>query len=198
MACVSLFSAAMKRHLPLIFLFLLLVVFRVLGGMGLLPVNFSPLAAFILLSYAAAERRGLMVALAAWLVTDPVLNVLQGGEFLSWDQLGILLGLAVLLPVASWVKADFGWKRGLLGCVMAAVLFYVSTNVVSFFSLPGLYAKNGEGFLQAMWTGPAGFSPTWIFLRNSLAGNVLFGTVFLLARVRFSLYSPASVAAKAA
>ena len=55
--------------------------------------------------------------------------------------------------------------------------------LLSFATLP-LYPKSFEGFVQAQWTGPAGFGPTWVFLRNAMAANVLFTALVLVAHHR--------------
>ena len=52
-----------------------------------------------------------------------------------------------------------------------------------------LYAKTLEGLYQSVWTGPVidgqpSALPSWVFLRNLTAANVLFTGLFLLAQVR--------------
>ena len=63
---------------------------------------------------------------------------------------------------------------------MAALAFYFLTNCISFVTLPN-YPKTLEGFVQAQWTGPVGYGPTWLFLRNALAANLAFTGLFLVA-----------------
>ena len=61
-----------------------------------------------------------------------------------------------------------------------ALAFFFLTNTVAFLADP-LYPKSWEGFVQAQWTGPVGaVLPTWVFLRNLLAANLLFTGLFLL------------------
>jgi hypothetical protein len=47
-----------------------------------------------------------------------------------------------------------------------------------------MYPKTIEGLWQSVWSGPIGYGPSWIFLRNLAAANLIFTAVFLLARVR--------------
>jgi hypothetical protein len=101
-----------------------------------------------------------------------------------------------MLVLVPWMQREASWLRGLLGSLMAAVLFYFVTNVISFLTLPEFYARSWEGFVQAQWTGPVGLGPTWVFLRNSCASNVVFAAIFLLALrplfPKFSVRVPAS------
>jgi len=185
----------MRRWFPFVGLFVVLVLFRVIGpwqGWAL-----SPLPALFLLSFAFLPGRGRwLFPLAAWVVTDPLLNAFYGYPLLTWDHLGIVAGLASMLVLVPWMQREASWLRGLLGSLMAAVLFYFVTNVISFFTLPEFYARSWEGFVQAQWTGPVGLGPTWVFLRNSCASNVVFAAIFLLALrplfPKFSVRVPAS------
>lgn len=185
----------MHRWFPFAGLFVLLVLFRVIGawqGWAL-----SPLPAFFLLSFVLLPGRGRwLLPLAAWVVTDPLLNLFYGHALLTWDHFGILAGLASMLVLVPWMQGNPTWLRGLLGSLMAAVLFYFVTNTISFFALPEFYSRSWEGFVQAQWTGPVDLGPTWVFLRNSCASNVVFAAIFLLALrplfPKFSVRVPAS------
>jgi hypothetical protein len=62
-----------------------------------------------------------------------------------------------------------------------SVLFYLITNAFSWLSDPG-YAKNFAGLIQALTVGLPQYSatPTWMFFRNSVAGDLVFTGLFLL------------------
>ena len=178
----------MHRCLSIIALVAFLLVFR-MSGAQLGWMNFSPLPAILLLSIVCLKGndRWLVPGLA-WLISDPLVNQIQGSPLLSWDHLGLVLGVLSMLTMVPWMKRNFSPSKGLVGCLGAAVIFFFVTNTVSFFSLPDLYARSFAGFVQAQWTGPIGLGPTWIFLRNSCAANILFGSIFLLAIRPFSAY----------
>ncbi|MEM9238283.1 MAG: DUF6580 family putative transport protein, partial [Verrucomicrobiota bacterium] len=75
----------------------------------------------------------------------------------------------------------------LAASLVSALVFYFATNTISFIT-SAIYPKTAAGFLQAQWTGPVGaVLPTWVFLRNLAAANLLFTACFLLARKHWSL-----------
>lgn len=139
-------------------------------------------------------RERWLLPLGAWLITDPLLNVFYGHDLFAWDQLGMVLGLAATALLVPWLKASFSWSRAFMASLVAAVLFYVVTNTISFLGLPEFYERSWQGFLQAQWSGPVGLGPTWVFLRNACAANLLFTTLFLLALRPLSAYLPAPLA----
>lgn len=174
----------MQRWIPAILMVLLLVGFRVLGSTmpETLP-NFQPLPALLLcgMIFLNGTQRWL-VPMIAWLVTDPLTSLLQHYPILGWHHLEIALGLAATVAIGLRVRRSPTWLNLLGGAALSALAFYFVTNTVSFFVDP-LYPKTLTGFVQAQWTGPdaAGYGPTWLFLRNLLAANLLFTGLFGLA-----------------
>ena len=57
------------------------------------------------------------------------------------------------------------------------MIFYVVSNTGSWLYEPG-YAKTFAGWLQALTIGLPGFPPTWLFLRNTLLGDLFFTLLF--------------------
>lgn len=188
----------MRRWYPFLALLLLLIAFRLVGAwQGWM--NVSPLPAFFLMSMACfAGRERWILPMAVWVISDPLVNVVHGESLWSWHQSGLLFGIAATMAIAPWVKTLFSWHRALLGTVAVAVLFYFVTNIVSFIGLAELYERSWQGFVQAQWTGPVGYGPTWVFLRNAVASNLLFTTFFLLALRPLSAYLPAPLAGSSA
>lgn len=187
------------RRIPfsLLVLAALMVLFRALGAAfpETLP-NLQPLPALLLCSLVFLHGKSRwLLPLGVWAVTDPLVSMLQGSPLLGWHHLSLLLGLGVILALAAPLRRHHSGARLLGGSLLAALLFYFVTNTVSFVTLP-LYPKTLEGFVQAQWTGPAGLGPTWVFLRNSLAANLAFCALFLLALQpwRAALPAPARAA----
>lgn len=184
-------APAMHRWLPALLLTVLLAGFRVLGSAfpETLP-NVQPLPALFLCSlvFLKGPQRWLL-PLGVWLVTDPVASLLQDHPLLGWHHLGIFAGLAATAGIAIYIRRFANVPCTLIAAALAAIAFYFSANTLSFVA-DALYPKTLEGFIQAQWTGPVGFGPTWIFLRNLLAANVLFTGLFLAARL--SLPQPQS------
>ncbi len=174
----------MNRWVPAVLIFLLLAAFRVLGGMfpDRIP-NVQPLLAVILCSiiFLHGSQRW-AIPLFVWVVTDPLTSLLQGYPLFGWHHLGIALGIGVTVLISAAASRRPGTATALAGAALAAAAFYFVTNMVSFATDP-LYPKTAAGFGQAQWTGPAGFGPTWIFLRNLMAANLAFTALFLAARL---------------
>lgn len=154
-------------------------------------MNVSPLPALWLMSLVCLSGRDRwLLPLAAWVISDPLLNMFYGQSLVVWDQWGLVLGLLSTLLLIPWMKHSLSWTRALSGSALSALLFYLVTNTVSFMSLPEFYERSWAGFYQAQWSGPEGLGPTWVFLRNAVGANLLFTTFFLLALRPFSAYFP--------
>ena len=65
----------------------------------------------------------------------------------------------------------------------AALTFHLITNGAAWLGDPR-YAKTLTGLAQSFWTGaPGDVLPSWVFLRNLTAANVLFTGLFLASRL---------------
>jgi hypothetical protein len=176
----------MHRYVPMILILLMLIAFRFIGSAfpEALP-NFQPLAALFFCGACMIRGwRGWAVPLGAWLVTYPIPAWLEGNT--AHLAPGILLTVALAFA-ATWFigKALSGKTFGalMLGSVAAALTFHLVTNGIAWIGSP-LYPKNLAGLWQSLWTGPPGSPiPSWVFLRNMMAANLVFSAVFLSARV---------------
>lgn len=175
-----------SRWLPLLLVAILLVAFRVLGGLfpESLP-NFSPLAALFFCGFLLAPGwRGFAWPAGLYFLTYPLPAMLQGR--FDW------LAPAVLLTALAAFALTFLLGRALRpsgagallgGAAAAAVVFHLVTNGAAWIGSP-LYPKSPEGLWQSLWTGPLGSPlPSWVFLRNMLAANLLFTAILMLARL---------------
>jgi hypothetical protein len=176
----------MNRHLPLILTIALLIAFRVAGSLfpETLP-NFSPLAAvFFCGALLAPGWRGLAIPLGVWAVTFPL------GVGHTANPMDFATTLAALITIFFFGKALANQKAPtlLVGSALSAVAFHFITCGGAWLTDP-LYAKTVEGLYQSVWVGPVidgkpSALPSWVFLRNLTAANVLFTGLFLLAQVR--------------
>ncbi|GAA5482615.1 hypothetical protein Hsar01_01838 [Haloferula sargassicola] len=158
----------------------LLIVFRVISAFGLLP-NFSPLPAVFLCSLIFFRKKSAwLLPVVAWMVTDPLVSLIQGYPLIGFQHLGILAGLSGCVGLGLWLRRHPSRGAVLGGSLLAAAFFYVASNSVAFLFDP-LYSKTFHGFVQAQWTGPEGYAPTWLFFRNLAAANFLFTAAFLSA-----------------
>ena len=141
--------------------------------------NFSPMAALCLCGAAYLPRRlAIAVPLVALLGTDIVLNAHYGFPLFTVEFLGKTVAF-VAVAAFGWMLRKNARPRVILPAVLGGSLFfYIATNTASWLYEPG-YARNAAGWLQALTTGLHGYAPTWVFYRNTLAGDVLFAVIFL-------------------
>jgi hypothetical protein len=188
----------MHRYLPLGLIVGLLIAFRVLGS--LLPEsqpNFQPLAAvFFCGALLAPGWRGFAIPVGIWAAT----YLFGNGPFVS-DPAIFLTTLAAFGTTYFLGKAlaDRKFPILLAGSVLAAVVFHLITNGAAWLGDP-MYQKSLTGLWQSVWTGPPGSSiPSWIFLRNLAAANLLFTAIFASSQLRvpkLALPSPSPALSK--
>lgn len=143
--------------------------------------NFSPMAALCLCGAAFLPRRlAIVVPLVALFGTDVVLNAHLGFPLFTIEFFGKTVAFAAVIALGWQLR-----KNPRPGVILPAVLggsffFYIVTNTTSWLTLTEpSYAKTAAGWLQALTTGLPGFPPTWMFYRNTLAGDMLFAALFL-------------------
>jgi hypothetical protein len=171
----------MKRYLPIILIVCLLITFRVLGSAfpNALP-NFQPLAAvFFCGALLAPGWRGFAIPLGVWAVTFPLGFGHTGSPAVF---LTTLLAFAVIFFFGKSLSTK-GIPSFLLGSVGAAAIFHGITCVAAWIGDPA-YAKSLTGLWGSLWTGYPYPVPSWVFLRNLAAANMLFTGLFVLARFR--------------
>lgn len=172
----------MQRYLPLSLIVGLLIVFRVLGI--LLPEslpNFQPLAAlFFCGALLAPGWRGFAIPFGIWAVTYPfgIGPIYDFPIFIT-----TLLALVAIFFMGQAISQR-GIPTLLVGSVVAATVFHLITNGAAWLGDP-MYAKSLTGLWHSLWSGPPGsIIPSWIFLRNLAAANLLFTAIFALAQLR--------------
>lgn len=175
----------------------LLVAFRILGATfaTALP-NFQPLPAFLLCSlvfFRGRKARLLTLAVvAAWILSNPIASALQGYPIATAP---VITAFLAVLATGLLVLPLRGNPRPLavLGAGLgAAVLFHLLTGIAGWIFDPR-YARTALGLHQSLWSGlPSDVLPSWAFLRNLAAANLLFTALFLLAQHRLQ---PAPAAA---
>lgn len=199
--------------LPVLLLLTAIVAFR------LIPTgweNFSPMAAVVLCSAACLPRRwAFALPFAAFAISEVALNLRYGVAPVNPNTFSVLIGFALIFalgwsirgtadrpagfagPGAPAMPVANGPRLPLLfgGALLGSVLFYAVTNTGAWVASPQ-YAKSFAGWLQALTTGVPGFPPTWVFFRNSLAGDLFFTGLFValygLPQRRWSHRLPAS------
>lgn len=170
--------------------------------------NISPLMA---LAYVGAmyfpRRWGWLVGPFTFILTDMAFLQVNyrtdgSGSMFSWwtaISLGIYAlagGLGILIARHKSLAKIIG---GSIGC---SLLFYVAANTFSWWHdivvkmTPG-YSATFAGWWQANTVGLPGYEPTWLFLRNGVAGDLFFVFVLLLVLDRGFLLGQAPARATA-
>ena len=174
------------RWLPILLVIALLIVFRVLGSVfpDSLP-NFQPLAALFFCGFLLAPGwRGFAIPAGLYFLTYPLPALLQGRvDWLSPGVLAItLLAFGAMFLLGRTLRpARVATILG--GAAGAAVIFHLITNGAAWIGSP-LYPNTLPGLWQSLWAGPAGSPvPSWVFLRNLVAANLVFTAIFLAARI---------------
>lgn len=155
--------------------------FRVLRA-TLLPElpNFSPVAAVafcggIFLPGAMAWA----VPIGALVISDIALSVFAGFPAFGYSQGLAWLCVAGIVWLGRWFSAGaFSLPRYFGGLVGGAFGFYFVTNSAAWLLNPA-YPRGFGGLWMSLTTGLPGFPPTWVFFRNSLVSDLLFGALIL-------------------
>ncbi len=160
--------------------------------------NFSPLAAIGMFGAAHFSRKWLalfMPILATWLSDLFINNVIYGSYQTSftWFYEGFYwqYGSYILIAVmALFVFKKISIPRVLGMSLMATVLFFLISNLGSWFSLPQLYSRDFNGIMACYVAGIP-------FIKGTLYSDlvysiILFGTYYLLQK-KFSVLKPAHI-----
>ncbi len=173
----------MHRYLPFGLIVGLLIAFRVVGI--LLPEslpNFQPLAAvFFCGALLAPGWRGFAIPFGIWAITYPF----GIGPIYNFPIFGTTLFALIAVFFLGRAIAKRGLPTLLLGSMGSAFVFHLITNGSAWLGDP-MYQKSLTGLWQSLWSGPPGSTlPSWIFLRNLTAANLLFTGIFAGAQLRF-------------
>lgn len=139
-------------------------------------------------AYALAFCAGVYLrrAIAWWLPLGVMVATDIGLCFFKYHvsllQPELLLNYAIyagLIGMGKWFGRGAAFWKLLLGGTFGALLFYVLTNTLSWFTDPH-YAKTIAGWIQALFIGvnTPGLPPTWEFFRNTLLSGALFTALF--------------------
>ena len=171
-----------RTVVPAIMLLLVGTFFRVLR-VDLAPQtlpNFSPLMAAALCGAVFIPGwLGLVVPVAALLISDALLNLHYGVPLISSQLLWTLPGYLIAVGLGWMIREHRGGLLPILaGTLITSLAFYLITNTGSWLGLTA-YPQNFAGWIQSLTTGLPGYAPTWSFFRNSLVSDLLFAAFFV-------------------
>ena len=147
------------------------------------PPNVTPVAAmaFIGGAYFSKKYWGFVLPIVALFLSDLVINNTIARAFFT-DQTGFILFSDYMIPVyiAFILTALIGmvmhstgmFKKILIGSLLSSVAFFIITNVGVWMST-AIYPKSATGLILC-------FEAALPFFRNTLLGNALFFSVFVL------------------
>jgi len=143
--------------------------------------NFAPLAAIAVCGAAYFPPKfKFSVSLAALFVSDLFLNYYYGASLIESHIIGRYLALALVGLIGLALQHRASLKTLLPASIVGSAIFYLITNSFSWLSDPG-YVKNFAGLIQALTVGLPEYSatPTWMFFRNSILGDLFFTLLFV-------------------
>jgi len=203
----------MKRELSPIHLALILilscVIFRLVSSIfpEYIP-NVSPLMAIAFVGAMYLPGRwGWLVGPSTLIFTDLAflqMNYRTEGSMLSmWTAISLVV-YAIAGGLGVWISSRKSLTKIISGSVACSVLFYVAANTFSWantvaYKLNPGYPGTLGGWVQANTVGLAGYEPSWLFLRNGIAGDLFFALLLLLILDRSVLFGqvPAKAASRA-
>ncbi len=186
----------MRNALPIAILFILVIAFRIFGSW--IPEsfpNFQPVAAlFFCAALISKSSKAWIIAALAWLISYPAPALFAGNS--AWLNPVLLLTTAAAFAATYFLGRSFSGQNFVSiigGAALAAIAFHVITNGLAWIGSP-LYSKDVSGLYQSLWSGPPLSNiPSWVFLRNMMAANILFTAIFLSANFRLPVLRRASV-----
>jgi hypothetical protein len=151
----------------------LLLIAAVLRVSGILPLNFSPVAAIALFGGAMLGNR--IAAFAAPLGIMLLSDLFLGFHDTMW---AVYLSLVLVVGIGQVLRSRPGMLNAMVGAVAGSVLFFLITNAAVWVN-GGLYAPGIAGLFESYAAGLP-------FFRNSLMGDLfftvaLFGTYELVS-----------------
>jgi hypothetical protein len=174
-----------------LFLVLGCICYRLLSGLHpeWLP-NISPMIAVALVGAIYLPRAwGCAVGPAAFLITDLAFlstNYRANGSMFSWWTLAFLAFYALVGGLGALLAGNKSLVKIAAGSILCSITFYVLANTVAWWgnsltTITPSYAPTLAGWWQANTVGLPGWQPTWTFLRNGVAGDLVFTLMLLFA-----------------
>lgn len=159
-----------------IFILVLIIAAAALRISGVLPYNFTPVAAIALFGGAMFSNRSLAFAIpiGIMLISDVFIG-------LHSSMFAVYAALILVVLIGRFISAKPTMLKALGAGLVGSVLFFLITNAAAWLVLPE-YTKDVAGLINSYVAGLP-------FFRGTLAGDLLFTTVFFgsfkLAEFRF-------------
>ena len=157
------------------------------------PWHFTPIAASLLFFGSRVDRKYLWVPVALVVASDCYLTLGRYHLDFSWIYLGVsILWYAAMVLLGSTLRNRESAARILGASLTASVTFFLVSNAVSPWIIPGMYAHSMSGVVQALAAGVPFFRPTLV--ADLFFSAVAFGTPYALHATRLTArHTPAAV-----
>lgn len=152
---------------------------------GLLPYNFTPVAAMALFGGAcfSSRRMALLIPLTVMLLSDLVIALsLPAGQIVDWYHMApVIYGCIALTAVGGFaLRGRVHGLNVLIAAIASASGFYIVTNAAVWL-LSGAYAATSSGFVACLVAGLP-FYQYGTLPGTVLWSGLLFGSFALLSR----------------
>ncbi len=155
---------------------LLYRVVKLKFGMASNLPNFSPWMALAFAGTLLAPRA------VAWWVWPALLMgcdvLISTGEMAEMWLVYACYGIAAL--AGGWLRKNSSLLLAFGGTAASSLVFYVVTNTQAWFMSPE-YARSLSGWIQALTVGNPAWPQTWIFGLSSLASDLAFTLLLVIA-----------------
>jgi hypothetical protein len=151
------------------------------SGTALWLSNFAPVAAIALCGAAYFPTRfKFTIPLGALFISDLVLNYIYNAPLVQAQMLGHYIAFALVGLIGVALQNRPSLRTLLPASILGSTVFYLVVNTFSWLSEPG-YTKDFAGLVQAQTVGLAAYSatPTWMFFRNTILGDLFFTLLFV-------------------
>jgi hypothetical protein len=171
------------KQLPVFSIFLIVVMYRVVtadfGAAHWWLLNFCPMAALALwCPRVFSHKTGLLLPLAALLVSDVYLDAHFGAPLFWWAMLPRYGALVIVACIGMWLQRASHAAVLLTASIAGSSIYYGITNTAAWIADPG-YARTFSGWIQALTVGLPGYPPTWLFFRNAVISDLCLTAAFL-------------------
>ncbi|MCB9192247.1 MAG: hypothetical protein H6602_11330 [Flavobacteriales bacterium] len=159
-----------------IFILILIIAAATLRVLGILPYNFTPVAAMALFGGAMFSNRVLafVLPLAVMLISDVFIGFHN-------SLFAVYAAFILIVLIGRVIFTDPSMLKAIGGALVGSVLFFFITNASAWWVLPE-YTKDLSGLISSYIAGLP-------FFRGTLVGDILFTAVFFgsfkLAEIRF-------------
>ncbi|MBL4587659.1 MAG: hypothetical protein JKX84_11485 [Flavobacteriales bacterium] len=165
-----------------IFILILIIIAAALRISGILPYNFTPVAAIALFGGSMLSNRALafVAPLSIMFISDLFIGL---HDFM----IPVYIGFMLIVLIGQIVRRKPNMLTGLVGAFAGSILFFLITNAAVWFGSP-YYVQDFSGLLNSYAMGLP-------FFRATLLGDLLFTASFFgiyeLAKLRFPVLAKA-------